>query len=289
MTFIPTSVPIPAHAFRPHPVLGWTIAPDARVRPGFRPGVTQTIGSDGWRVVPGRPRTAAGDLCIYGCSFTYGTGLTDEETFVALLQANLPDVRLHNRGVGGHGTVQNYLKFQSDLDRGQVSAAIFTVLSDHRFRDVPHPARMKMFLTTHWVQMGVEHLPVVRLDHNATPEIQYVRTWQPAVKRRRFDDFLPDEYMLDAATFAVLGEIERLAQAASVPIRFALLDRMDPGFNAALVSRFPHTVDASTPQDETHSFMPRDVHPNPHANRLFAEQLLPSARSLAAAIAGTAR
>ena len=188
----PQVVSKPRLLFRPHPVWGWSLTPNYSVRVGFRDDVIQTIAADGWRFVPGGADALDTQLAVYGCSFTYGTGLADDETFVALLQQDMPHVKIRSRGIGGQSSVQNYLQFQHDIAQGNVDAAIFAIISDHRFRNIPHPQRMQQFLHNDWHRIGVEHVPVIRQGRDGQNSIQYVPIWQPALKRGGFDAFLPD-------------------------------------------------------------------------------------------------
>ncbi len=276
----------PRLLFRPNPVLGWSLTPNHGVRVQFRPDVVQTIDGDGWRSVVNRPTDPAPRLMVYGCSFTYGTGLADAETYVALLQQAMPEARLFNRGIGGHSTVQNFLQFRRDLQAGKTDAAIFGIFSDHRFRNIAHPSRMKQFLSKEWYELGVEHVPVLRQRRNGRSEITYVPIWQPALQRGGFEAFLPDDPMIDTATVAILSEIEKLADRHNCPIQFALLDQQDPGFNNMIKSRFPSCLDVSVPLDQTHSFLPRDAHPNPRTNEIYAQRLLPAAQEMVAQVTG---
>lgn len=270
----------PRLLFRPDPVIGWSLSPEHRVAVGFREGVVQHIGSDGWRHVPGAAETTGPRLGLYGCSFTYGTGLADEETFAARLQQALPGLKILNRGIGGHGTVQNYLQLRRDIDGGAVDAAIFALISDHKFRNIAHPQRMRQYLSREWYVLGVEHVPVVRLDAAGRPRIRYVPIWQPVLKKGDLETFLPDDYMITTATLAVLAEVQALARRHALPLRFALLDQLDPDFNAAVVARFPDTLDISQPHDAAHRFLPRDIHPNVRAAELYAGGLAPAAAAL---------
>ncbi len=276
----------PRLLFRPHAVLGWSLTPSYGVKVRFRPDVIQNIDVDGWRAVPGRPCNRGPRLSVYGCSFTYGTGLADRETYVAQLQEKLPNACLMNRGVGGYSTVQNYLQFRRDILDGGVDAAIFAVISDHRFRNIAHPQRMQQFLKKDWYLLGVEHVPVVRQGHHGSIKIEYVPIWQPALKRGGFENFLPDEHMIDGATIAIMEEVETLAKSNNVPLRFALLDQLDPGFNEAVKNRFVSSIDVSVPLDREMSFYPNDVHPNQIANRLYSDRLLPIAEELISCAGG---
>lgn len=269
----------PRLLFRPDPVLGWSLSPGHGVKVGFRDGIVQTIGTDGWRHQPDGSDTGP-KLAVYGCSFTYGTGLADDETYTARLQRALPEARILNRGIGGHGTVQNLLQFRRDIANGSVDAAVFAIISDHRFRNIAHPQRMRQYLNREWYDLGVDHVPVARLDATGQARIIYHPLWQPVINQADFHIFLPDDYMITIATLAVLETVRQTAQAAGVPLRFALLDALDPDFNAAVCDRFPDTLDIATPHDEDHTFLPQDLHPNVTANQLFAARLLPAVAAL---------
>ncbi|MFX0543637.1 SGNH/GDSL hydrolase family protein [Roseovarius sp. S4756] len=274
---------MPRLLFRPDPVLGWSLTPGHAVQVGFRDGILQRINPDGWRHVPGAIEARGPRVAIYGCSFTYGTGLADEETFCASLQRDLSCLRILNRGIGGHGTVQNLLQMRRDIAAGAVDAAVFAIISDHRFRNIAHPQRMRQYLNRNWYDLGVEHVPVARLDAAGEVRIVYPPIWQPALRQADFQIFLPDDYMINMPTLAVLGLVRRTAKAAGLPVAFVLLDALDADFNAAVCARFPETHDISTPHDAQHTFLPQDVHPNMRANALFAERLAPLVTDLCSA------
>jgi len=281
-----TIVPRPRLLFRPDPVLGWSLTPGYRVRVGFRDGLLQQIDADGWRRIPA-PRPDTGPrIAFYGCSFTYGTALADDETYTARLQAAFPELRIVNRGIGGHGTVQNLLQFRRDLAAKAVDAAVFAIISDHRFRNIAHPHRMRQYLSPEWYRLGVEQVPILRRDGAGKPRIAYLPIWQPAIERGGFDVFLPDERMITEATLTALDLVRETAAIQAIPLRFVLLDALDPGFNAAVRARFPEAHDISVPLDAAHTFVPHDKHPNVQANALYAARLHPLVEELAAQLRG---
>jgi hypothetical protein len=284
MTSAPTG-PVrqrPGQIFKPNALLGWSFAPDSRIEVPFREGVAQTIGADGWRNTPGTPAEATQALGIYGCSFVYGTGLADTETFAARLQAQLPETRVLNRGIAAQGTVQSYLQFRRDLRQGVVGAAIFGVISDHRLRNTANPERMKSFQSPAWFERGLEHMPVARLLRDGGLRIDYVPCDQPLIAKGDLSDFLPDDAVLDQVLFGVLTEIEALAKHRGVPVTLALLDRHDPVFNTLFARQGEPYLDISVPFDEAHFFIPLDLHPNAHANAIYADRLMPLARRMLA-------
>jgi hypothetical protein len=266
--------------FRPHPLLGWSMSPNEERDVSFREGVFESIGADGWRRVVGAPAAASSRIAFYGCSFTYGTALRDEETFVSLLQSMLPSAMMLNRGVGGYGTTQNYLQFRNDLKEHKVDAAVFCVISDHRYRNYGHPVWMRRHLLMQWYEIGVEQMPRARIDRSGKVWIEFIPIWQPSLLREDFDFIFPDEFTLDRLTIAVLQEIQEVASAHDVPILIAVLDSVDDPFFAILHKAIPSALDVSTPYDSEHTFLPHDIHPNVGANEIFAERLFPHVSSL---------
>lgn len=272
----------PRLLFRPDPVLGWSLSPQHAVKVSFRKNVFQTVNQLGWRHVPSHAAAEGSRVAFYGCSFTYGTGLSDDETFCNLVQASRPSIKVLNRGIGGHGSVQNFLQFRRDIHARAIDAAVFGIISDHRFRNIAHPQRMRQYLNPEWSTLGVEHVPVARLEPSGNVRIVYLPIWQPVIRDVDFQIFLPDDFMINIATLAVFDLIVKSSKDADIPVAFILLDKLDPDFNRTVMGRFPETVDVSTPDDENHSFKPKDSHPNAYANQLFAERILPVVDGLTA-------
>ena len=271
----------PSDVFRADPAAGWLFKANSEVRVRFREGVVQRIGADGWRRVPGGATATGPRIAFYGCSFTYGAGLGDEETFCAFLQRERPDVRVLNRGVSGHGTVQNLVQLRRDIAAGAVDAAAFAVIGDHRFRNVAHPQRMRAYLQPRWRPSRTEHVPIARLDANGRVRIRYLPLVQPLAADPRLEHFLPDEHALNRTTLAVLALAAETAAAAAIPLRLLLLDREDEAFSRIVLHRFDGMRDVSVPLDEAHTFKPADPHPNVRANELYAGGILPVLDALA--------
>ena len=141
---------------------------------------------------------------------------------------------------------------------------------------------MRQYLNEDWYKLGIEQVPVARIDASGQARIVYQSLWQPVIRDADFHIFLPDNYMINVATLAVFDLVRDTANTAGIPLRFVLLDALDADFNAAVCARFPETNDISTPQDNIHTFQPHDIHPNMRANALFAERLAPVVTELCA-------
>jgi hypothetical protein len=103
----------------PDPLLGW------RPRPGIvarsaRPGasdVTITINAEGLRgrrEVTRAKSPGVTRIAVFGCSQAFGSGVEDDETFSARLEASLDDVEVLNFGVHGYGTDQMLLRWERE-------------------------------------------------------------------------------------------------------------------------------------------------------------------------------
>lgn len=267
------SAKLPRHIFQPDPVLGWSLTPDRVIQVPFRRDVVQTVASDGFRVVPSSAKAAPDGirLNLYGCSYTYGTGLRDEETFAHRIQENHPDIRIRNRGVSGYGNVQTLLSFENDIKNGEVQAAIIFLHEIHRIRNLPHPARMRQYLSADWYRAGVEHVPCCNMVSGVFAGVRYVPIWQPCLQGRPIDAFIAPDYVFEQAMVQTCKAIAGLAEKHGIPAGFALISDFDAKL-ADQLAILPNLIDIAVRGAEF-TFSPFDGHPNAKANALFAERL----------------
>jgi hypothetical protein len=72
------------------------------------------------------------EIWIFGCSFTHGWSLNDEETYPWLLQQRFPDYQIVNFGVSGYGTIHSLFQYRDALRMKRPRLAI---LAYARFHD----------------------------------------------------------------------------------------------------------------------------------------------------------
>jgi hypothetical protein len=262
--------------FQPHPLYGYIFSRmnEAVDWVAAQTG-PQTIGRDGFREVPNQGGPRRPKLTLYGCSFTFGVGISDDETFAARLQARFPDLRVSNKGISGYSNVQNLLHFRSDLRARRVNYAVLGFNSKHVLRNlVTHPDRMTPGQLGRWRTTGVEHMPRAQMTRSGDVYIDYVPLDQPALARSDFDAFLPDDYMIDTLTVELLKHFVATGREAGVPVLIALLEQREPEYNARVLSEIPEAVDVSVPSDRKYT-LKSDTHPNAYANRIYAKKLAP--------------
>lgn len=87
-----------------------------KVEPDF--DVLYSHDETGFRLTP-RPAHSRGQAIILGCSFTYGTGVENDEPYPAVLAAKYwTDVTVFNRSFGRWGTTDAFLSLHDELAAG---------------------------------------------------------------------------------------------------------------------------------------------------------------------------
>ena len=78
-----------------------------------------THNSEGRRITSMKPVISNNKIFIFGCSFTYGVGVNDAETYPFLLQNRLQHYEVYNFSIPGSGTIHSYLKLKKCLEKGE--------------------------------------------------------------------------------------------------------------------------------------------------------------------------
>lgn len=73
---------------------------------------------------------------LFGCSFTYGYGVNDEQTFAALLQKSNPNFQIINHAVIGYGTIQAFLQLQNEVIINPGDIVVINFASVHFERNI---------------------------------------------------------------------------------------------------------------------------------------------------------
>lgn len=267
------------------PVLGWRFIPDI-VR-HFKVGpyeAAATIGPDGYRVVPGRPDRGERRVWVFGCSYTFGVILQDEETYCALLQARFPRWQIKNFGVSAYSTIQNLLQLEAELTVEAPDIVIFGYFSGHRHRNVGHP----QIFVNQWKKHGhkpdwisSKFTPIASLDREG--KLVFSKVYHPSDIEQLSETALqwkPSDLWMDMVTESVFRQALATVEAAGGHFYVALLGQEGPpGSNGGpLEERLRRAglriIDAvPRGSEEETTFAPHDAHPNAAANRYFAEKI----------------
>jgi hypothetical protein len=100
-----------------HPTRGWAVLPDIRNMTPFGKGKfvnTNSKGLRGTTEYPYTPTPGKERILVLGDSFTFGTDVSDDETYSHYLEAALPNIEVLNLGVQGYGQDQMLLYLKEE-------------------------------------------------------------------------------------------------------------------------------------------------------------------------------
>ncbi|MHC4661792.1 MAG: hypothetical protein ACYS8W_08895 [Planctomycetota bacterium] len=185
--FIISITPEQVPFLKQHPELGFICPPGKYkfvVRKRDIDGTLEfevTNNDEGYRITSGNPSENHGKprILIYGCSFTYGLGLNDAETFPWKLQRELTEYDVRNYGMNAFGSIHALIQAKSHIDSG-VTLAVFSYASFHNARNVLTPTWQKSFAYNLKDSEGTQRaqdylLPKAVLRTGGDLAVEYVR------------------------------------------------------------------------------------------------------------------
>ena len=222
---------------------------------------------------------------VFGCSFTYGLTINDDETFPWLLQARFPSYQFSNFGVNGYGTVQGLVQFREALKEGSPAVVVVAYAGFHDDRNTFSRSRRKFVAP--WNRLGPMAMPQARLTSDGEAAYSWTR-----VRYTPFP-FMRQSALVELAE-TVYNEIERGLLKSQQVSRAVVVDMRNLAreHGATLVvagiSEHPRTsglleyaaehgipaVDVSLDlADPRYNNLPHDPHPSALANQEFATKL----------------
>ena len=122
----------PTQCLIPHPKLGFALNPGTfEVQINQAKPYTVTHGSDSLRITHASMLPDSLEkIFLLGCSYTYGMGVNDVESFPYLLQEAFPNYQIKNFGVPGFGNVQSYLQLEAEINKGNIPELVILNLVD---------------------------------------------------------------------------------------------------------------------------------------------------------------
>jgi len=274
------------HLFQPDPKFGFTHIPGhytITLPSGYSFQVTHN--KETLRIT--HPETAStGDreeVWIFGCSFTYGWSVNDEETYPWLLEEQRPQYEVVNFAVNGYGTLHAYLQFLDALEsRGTPRYVIVAYASFHDERNVF--ARFVQKFIVPWNRLGPLLYPYARLNDDgsfryAWADLEYRES--PLMKYSAFIHYL--ETLYDQREFAslhardvshaILLEMAKVARDHGTGLLIA-----DIGYPPSVrdfakqngIQSADIGLDPSVPENTN---LPDDSHPSAAAHRHYANEV----------------
>jgi hypothetical protein len=276
-----------------HPTLGYTHIPGrftVTLADGYSFVVTHlqnslraTEPSDSYSGAGEKP-----EIWIFGCSFTHGWSLNDEETYPWLIQERLPDYHIVNFGVGGYSTIHSLFQYRDALKLKRPKLVILAYAGFHDERNTL--ARTWRKATAPRNDMGSLKLPHARLSDDGSlqhlhSDLEYSEF--PMMKQLALSHFLEQSWNTIEDKFlrshqvseTLIMEMARLSQEHQVTFMVAAIsdDRHMLKFvDQQGISNVDISID---PKAKEYKNLPHDPHPNAAANKLYAARLEPAIRT----------
>lgn len=272
--------------YEEHPILGWVL------KPGDYSGYVKVPGQGlkrvhilegGSRAVSAQPVKGKPRILALGCSYLFGWGLSDQETFLYKIQSSFQRFEFVNDGTPGYGTYQSLLRLEDELKVAEKpKAAIYFWTDTHDVRNEGWPQWLKL-LRRHG-QEKCAAAPYVRLDEKgnlkhfpptAFPAWPLENTFHliRAVKNRYYDLPGPEISSPALVTQKLTAEMNRRSLSRRTLFGVVILES-DPELKAEYL-RFlksegiPH-ADCSALKNLPETRIPGDGHPNAAVNREWA-------------------
>jgi len=224
------------------------------------------------------------EIWIFGCSFTFGWSLNDQETYAWLLQKDFPDYEVVNFGIVGYGTLQSFIDFQEALKtHPKPAVVIYAYASFHDERNTFLLKRRQAVGSAN--ELGAFRQPFARMDKTGSliysetdptyHEFPLVR--QSALARLIEDKINDTEDQVvhsRAVTEKLIENFSDIAKKNGIPFVVAGIDSESTETLEFLKHSGIKTVDISVDltKKENRNW-PHDSHPNAAANQEYAEKL----------------
>lgn len=236
-------------------------------------------------------------IAFYGCSFTYGTGVSDEDVYPYILQKEFGTLRIENRAVPGYGQVQLLALLKDDLSKPKKPAFIvLNYLSFHNERNTLNTsyrqklrmgyeitkrddagiARYKCAYPYCKIEKGKLALDQVSMQEiNSTiPFISYSACMNTL--QNLWDQNAVDVQEDEKVTFALIDQIQRICKKKGVKLVISTMsnDDVTDRFIKHCEAQSIPTIDISVDfTQKGFNNEPFDQHPSALAHKKLAEKL----------------
>lgn len=289
----------PAGAVAADSFLGFSLRPgkyQVQINEGLK--YVATHDSNGRRELGMPPGSSGPKIAFFGCSYTYGMGVNDNETFAALTQQAFPDASVYNYAVPGYGNVQGLLQLSHLFGKEEAPNHVvfcYADFHDHRNAMSPYYKRdLRLgFLNSSENQalnMQQSRFPYARtaesmfyIRHSSWAEesfYQKMRTYSASVNETlNFIERVGTERLeLPDISLAVMQRAQKMCKANGMEFYVVGLTTNASTRNMLhkLDSLGITTADISVNlQDAAYNNLPHDSHPNAKAHKEMAKRLIP--------------
>ena len=217
---------------------------------------------------------------IFGCSFSYGTGLSDTETYPFLLQKLIGGYRINNYALPGVGMAANFVRITQQIPVDSGSLVVYAYIESHDFktnnanRKIMYPSRN--FLKDYYFLYLTESLKVVRTQYDYKP-------W-PFIQYSAFLNFLEDRYLAfrddlkskHQASKNAVSYLNEFCKKRKAHFLFVILQNDETCMDMLSYCKRSYIDCADVSVDisnNKYNLKPHDDHPNFEANKIYSKKI----------------
>jgi len=264
-------------------ILGWRgRAGFTGVLPGY-PNCPVKLDERGWRSTSNKSVTTLNEksITLYGCSYGFGVGVGDEDTFVGRIQRRFPTNCVRGVALPGYGTVQALLNLQRDLRSSfRPDVAVICFLDVHTRRNIGSAQFLANIGSRYWGQQKTPiSLPRISMSIAGDLRLSYVPIGELPLTTKEAGILQIDPYYSALITGKLLKTIKRECQKFGCKLIFAVLRKdAEPEVTRRLmydaIGHGLEPYDISMPRSNTLLRLSQvDPHPNADGHKFYADKL----------------
>lgn len=220
--------------------------------------VEYTFDERGWRLTPPPQGPSRGTIVVLGCSYAFGIGVEDDETFTAVLaREHWPNYRLLNHSFPGWGTTESLVVLQDEvLADPKPAAIVYCWIDNHEKRNWLRQSWHKNKLA--W---GGRMLRWELVDG----KLEYLGLTDPAVATA--DESPETTAKEEALSLALVKRMQALCDEHGVPFYVVAMNQWYSGTAATPDRLAAEGIAVIDVRSQPADFFDKDTHPRPQWHR----------------------
>lgn len=231
----------------------------------------------------------------YGCSYTYGMGVDDHESYPYLMDKILSKYKVYNKAAPGFGTVQSYISLQNTIRDGNIpDIIILSYFLFHDERNILNRAYRKK------IHMGMlsnkkEYIEKNKLSpwnfpfyNTNNKTIDYIRALDiyygfPFREKSalmnlievRYNELTNNEAKAKEASYEILRKMAKLCKENNIKFYLVYMDQESKSIEKLCTEENIEFINSFIDlNQEGYRNRPYDQHPSPIAHREYAQLIL---------------
>lgn len=232
-----------------------------------------TINEDGWRATGNYDKPVKGkEIWMFGCSYTFGWSISDNETYPWLLQEKLQDsYNVYNYAGNGYGNVHglNQLKFLLKEGKRDELTGVIAVFNYNRFHLKRNVAAYSHLASFSNIKGLVIHYPKAYLDEKEQLHISV----NPFFLKPAPD---PDDSYMEKVTRLIFDDIYNICMENDiVPVVVYQQEEANDTVIEYCRNKGFYIIDITVDNigNSKYNNKPYDIHPNASAHAIYFDKI----------------